>query len=124
MATEVLVTSLSSVEQTATEHTVGARMGRQRVSLGGVLLDDLDVSGATQRVAEFRQSGQAHQVVTINLDFVRTAQRNPGFRAALNSADLAVADGMPLVWLSRMKGHPLPERVAGVELVTENCRVT
>ena len=36
----------------------------------------------------------------------------------MNGADLAVADGMPLVWLSRFKGQPLSERVAGVELVT------
>src|SRR5205085_8213625 len=36
-------------------------------------------------------------------------------------ADLAVADGMPLVWLSRLKGEPLVERVAGVELVQDCC---
>ena len=123
MATEVLVKSLSSANQPATEHPLTTGMSRPRVSLGGVLLDDVDVSGAARRIQEFLQSGQAHQVVTVNLDFVSTAQRDSGFRATLNSADLAVADGMPLVWLSRMKGQPLPERVAGVELVTEICRL-
>jgi N-acetylglucosaminyldiphosphoundecaprenol N-acetyl-beta-D-mannosaminyltransferase len=62
-------------------------------------------------------------VVTVNLDFLSIAERNSTFRETLNEADLAVADGMPLVWLSRLKGEPLAERVAGVELVGESCRV-
>ena len=61
--------------------------------------------------------------MTVNLDFLSIAERNPEFRATLNAADLAVADGMPLVWLSRLRGQPLTERVAGVELVTESCRL-
>jgi exopolysaccharide biosynthesis WecB/TagA/CpsF family protein len=62
-------------------------------------------------------------VVTVNLDFLTIADRNPQFEATLNGADLAVADGMPLVWLSRLRGESLCERVAGVELVMESCRV-
>jgi N-acetylglucosaminyldiphosphoundecaprenol N-acetyl-beta-D-mannosaminyltransferase len=37
-------------------------------------------------------------------------------------ADLRVADGMPLVWASRLRGTPLPERVAGSSLVAPLCR--
>ena len=38
-------------------------------------------------------------------------------RAYLDDADLVVADGMPLVWASRLAGTPLPERVAGSSLI-------
>jgi N-acetylglucosaminyldiphosphoundecaprenol N-acetyl-beta-D-mannosaminyltransferase len=62
-------------------------------------------------------------VVTVNLDFLSIAQRDKLFRRTLNTADLAVADGMPLVWASRMRGEALPERVAGVDLVIESCRL-
>jgi N-acetylglucosaminyldiphosphoundecaprenol N-acetyl-beta-D-mannosaminyltransferase len=96
---------------------------RRRVELGGVLLDQLDLTGAVDQITAFIRSGQPHQVVTVNLDFLSIANRNPEFGATLNAADLAVADGMPLVWLSRIKGEPLNERVAGVELVLESCRV-
>jgi exopolysaccharide biosynthesis WecB/TagA/CpsF family protein len=96
---------------------------RRRVELGGILLDQIDLAGAVDRITAFVQSGQPHQVVTVNLDFLSIADRNPEFEATLNGADLSVADGMPLVWLSRLKGRRLDERVAGVELVMESCRI-
>jgi N-acetylglucosaminyldiphosphoundecaprenol N-acetyl-beta-D-mannosaminyltransferase len=95
--------------------------GRARVELGPVLIDRVDLLGAVERIRAFVASGSPHQVVTVNLDFVKLADRNPGFRYAINAADLAVADGMPLVWISRLKNQALPERVAGVELVGESC---
>jgi N-acetylglucosaminyldiphosphoundecaprenol N-acetyl-beta-D-mannosaminyltransferase len=61
--------------------------------------------------------------VTANLDFLTIAERDQEFRQTINSADLAVADGMPLVWLSRLRGQPLPERVTGVDLVDACCEL-
>jgi N-acetylglucosaminyldiphosphoundecaprenol N-acetyl-beta-D-mannosaminyltransferase len=96
---------------------------RSRVELGGVLVDQINLSGALQQVREFVRSGNPHQIVTVNLDFLSIAADHPEFRATLNAADLAVADGMPLVWLSRIKGKTLAERVAGVDLVTASCEI-
>jgi N-acetylglucosaminyldiphosphoundecaprenol N-acetyl-beta-D-mannosaminyltransferase len=45
-------------------------------------------------------------------------------RRALNSADLVVPDGMPLVWLGRWHRHPLKRRVYGPELMETFCRET
>ncbi len=125
MATE----ALALVGSQTPEPTLIGRRGaardalRPRVNLGGVLVDQLDLDGALERVRAFLEAGRPHQIVTINLDFVSVAQRNPEFRQTLNQADLAVADGMPLVWLSRLKGMPLAQRVAGVDLFTECCQV-
>jgi N-acetylglucosaminyldiphosphoundecaprenol N-acetyl-beta-D-mannosaminyltransferase len=96
---------------------------RRRIELGGVLIDQIDVAGAVERLRELLVDGGSHQVVTVNLDFLSIAQHDPAFRRALNAADLAVADGMPLVWASRLRGQPLPERVAGVDLVNQSCRL-
>lgn len=103
------------------EHEVATR--RVRIDLDGTLVDRVDRSEAVERIRGFMQSGSAHQIVTVNLDFLSIAERNPHFRALINSADLAVADGMPLVWLSRLRGTPLAERVAGIELVDESCQM-
>jgi N-acetylglucosaminyldiphosphoundecaprenol N-acetyl-beta-D-mannosaminyltransferase len=46
------------------------------------------------------------------------------FRGALNSADLVVPDGMPLVWLGRWHRHPLKRRCYGPELMETFCRET
>jgi N-acetylglucosaminyldiphosphoundecaprenol N-acetyl-beta-D-mannosaminyltransferase len=45
-------------------------------------------------------------------------------RRALDSADLVVPDGMPLVWLGRWHRHPLKRRVYGPELMETFCRET
>jgi N-acetylglucosaminyldiphosphoundecaprenol N-acetyl-beta-D-mannosaminyltransferase len=104
-------------------YTQPADSARSRVELGGVLVDQINLSGALEQVREFVRSGHPHQIVTVNLDFLSIAANHSEFRATLNAADLAVADGMPLVWLSRIKGKALAERVAGVDLVTASCRM-
>ncbi len=96
---------------------------RPRVHLGGIAIDQLNFDEAVDRIREFLIDGRSHQVVTANLDFLSIAERSSEFRSTINSADLAVADGMPLVWLSRLKGTPLPERVTGVELVDACCEI-
>ncbi len=61
---------------------------------------------------------------TVNVDFIvntycatRSTPRTPALAAVLRRAELVIADGMPLVWLSRLIGTPLPERVTGADLV-------
>src|SRR4051795_5327586 len=99
------------------------REARQRVDLGGVLIDRVDLGSAVDRVRGFLRSGKTNQIVTVNLDFVAIARRDQGFRETINAAEMAVADGMPLVWVSHLPDEPVPERLTGVELVDECCRL-
>jgi N-acetylglucosaminyldiphosphoundecaprenol N-acetyl-beta-D-mannosaminyltransferase len=102
----------------------GGRDGlAERVELAGVMLDRIDRRAAAATIEGFFADGGRHQIVTVNTDFIRIARRDADFRSALNDADLAVADGMPVVWLSRVRGTPLPERVAGIDLIDDCCRV-
>jgi len=57
-------------------------------------------------------------VVTLNLEMMATAIRDPGYGQLLRDADLLVADGMPLVWLSRLlpPACHVPERTSGTDL--------
>ena len=56
-------------------------------------------------------------VATPNLDFVMQAGKDPELYRILTQADLVIADGMPIDWLSGRLGPKLPERVAGSDLV-------
>lgn len=94
-----------------------------RLDLFGVLVDQVTLDAAMAWVYAFLNDGQPHQIVTVNLDFLYLADRDPEFRATINEADLVVPDGMPLVWLSRVLGSPLKSRVTGVELVDASCRI-
>jgi N-acetylglucosaminyldiphosphoundecaprenol N-acetyl-beta-D-mannosaminyltransferase len=96
---------------------------RHRVDLGGVLIDQADMTSTVDRIRGFLGSGRLNQIVTVNLDFVAIARRDESFRETLNAAELAVADGMPLVWVSRLMGSPVPARITGNDLVDECCRL-
>ena len=123
MATEALIAHEPPREAPGRVLSHPVREARMRVDLGGVLIDRVDLDAANDRVRGFLRSGRTNQIVTVNLDFVAIARRNAQFRDTLNAADLAVADGMPLVWVSRMGEEPLAQRLTGVELVDECCRI-
>jgi N-acetylglucosaminyldiphosphoundecaprenol N-acetyl-beta-D-mannosaminyltransferase len=61
-------------------------------------------------------------VVTPNVDILRRWVRDQGFRELIASASLNVADGVPLVWASRVQGTPLRGRVNGTDLVVRLSR--
>jgi N-acetylglucosaminyldiphosphoundecaprenol N-acetyl-beta-D-mannosaminyltransferase len=55
------------------------------------------------------------QIITVNPEFVMTAQQNALFRQCINQAALVVADGIGIVLAARYLGKPVPERVTGVD---------
>jgi len=68
-------------------------------------------------------SGRAHHVVTVNPEFIMTAQTNGAFRDVLNGADLALPDGMGIVHAARLLGKPVRERVTGVDFVNRFAEI-
>lgn len=94
---------------------------RKLIIILGVPVDDLNLEETLDRIGELvergRTRGKSHQVVTINADFVVKAMGDPELRYLLQEADLATADGMPLVWGARLLGVSLESRVAGADLV-------
>lgn len=91
--------------------------GTSRITLAGVRFDVLTEQRVVSLVRESLGQGAGGRIVTPNVDILRLARRDPAVRGYLADADLVVADGMPLVWASRLAGTPLPERVAGSSLI-------
>jgi N-acetylglucosaminyldiphosphoundecaprenol N-acetyl-beta-D-mannosaminyltransferase len=93
--------------------------GAARAEVGGVGIDAVDMAAAQAwleaTIAQRPRPGC--RVSTINLDYLVLASRDDAFRTVLRSADLAVADGAPVIWLSRLGRDRLPGRVAGADLV-------
>lgn len=88
-----------------------------RLRIGNLAVDMVSFEQALDRIVAIRESGRGGAVFTANVDHTVLANDEPLFRAAYERVALAVADGMPLVWLSRLLGYQLPERVAGSDLV-------
>ena len=79
-------------------------------------IDNLSLDETLDRIAGFVRSGRPHQHVAVNVDKLVKASRDPELRRIINACDLVSADGMPVVWASRLLGRPLKERVAGIDL--------
>ena len=85
----------------------------------GVSLDE----AATWILDEIRQprvgAQTARLVVTLNPEIAILARSDDRLATALRRAELSVADGVGITWAARRKGLELPQRVPGVDLVTE-----
>lgn len=90
-----------------------------RVNVAGLPFDVVDTAGAAERLCVAMRDGRRLFLSTPNLNFLVAAQRDAAFRASVEASDLSVADGMPVLWLARLQGTPLPERVAGSTLFDE-----
>lgn len=94
---------------------------RKLLIILGVPVDDLTMESALERLEQFiavgRATGKTHQVATVNADFVVNALHDPELRYILQTADMATADGMPVVLGARLLGVPLTGRVTGADLV-------
>jgi N-acetylglucosaminyldiphosphoundecaprenol N-acetyl-beta-D-mannosaminyltransferase len=90
-----------------------------RVVLCGVSIDALTMRQTVDRIRETLKSGGRLAIGIVNVAKLVNMRRDPLLRESVESSDIVLADGAPLVWLSRWKGTPLPERVAGIDLMFE-----
>jgi N-acetylglucosaminyldiphosphoundecaprenol N-acetyl-beta-D-mannosaminyltransferase len=87
------------------------------VVLLGLPFHDLSLDEIITECGEMMEGESPRYVVTANVDFTTQADEDADLRKIVFFADRVVCDGMPLVWLSRIFGHPLKERVAGSDMV-------
>lgn len=81
----------------------------------GVGIDDLTLDEAIEAGAALLERERFHYVVTPNPEFILAAKKDEGFRQVLNGADLALPDGIGVVYAARLLGRPLKGRSPGVD---------
>ena len=75
------------------------------------------------RCRELIQTGRATQHVVINAGKVVMMEDIPGLREVISACSLVNADGQSIVWAARLLGIPVPERVAGIDLMERLLRL-
>lgn len=83
----------------------------------GLPVQRLTMAQTLRRVEELIQAGQPGYVITANLHYAMLTAELPDLDEINRRAAILVADGMPLVWASYLKGKRLRERVCGSDLV-------
>lgn len=96
---------------------------KNRIHFGRAVVDMVSKEEVLARVQTYLQEPRnlawPAVIATVNAQFVHLAGRQPRFAAFLENADLSIADGMSLVFGSRLLGNPLPERITGVDLTED-----
>src|SRR5438445_12768795 len=84
--------------------------------LFGVPIDALTMEEVLDRVDQTIIERGRLRIGVVNAAKLVHMRRDPTLRADVLSSDLILADGVPVVWASRLLGRALPERVAGIDL--------
>jgi len=105
----------------------GLGFDRNVYYLLGLLFDAVDMDGAVRAVTDAVRTKRKTFISTPNLNFLISSQKNEIFRNSVINSDLSIADGMPIVFLCKMFGIPIKERVAGSSLIdalrdNEECK--
>ena len=90
--------------------------GRALVCVLGLPFDAIGVEQAVERIRHDAFSGRRCFVSTPNLNFAIAARSDAAFRGSVLNSDLSLVDGMPLVWIARLLGTPVPMRVSGADV--------
>ena len=108
------------------------RLPPPQVDILGIKIDAVTMDKALSRVEEMLNDGKKHYIVTPNPEFVITAQKDKEFMKILNGADLAIPDGIGIVWASKILNRSAPspknrpnictERVTGTDLMIQLCQ--
>lgn len=83
----------------------------------GMPLDALSETQTIERVLSGVRGGRGGAVLPANLAVLREYTFSQALKPLMETIDVVVADGMPLVWASRLQGTPLRGRVAGSTMV-------
>jgi N-acetylglucosaminyldiphosphoundecaprenol N-acetyl-beta-D-mannosaminyltransferase len=92
------------------------------VSLYGVPFSKMNMQQTVDYLVQAVESQRSHRIVTGNPIMLMAGLEDSAFHKTLMTADLVVPDGAGVVWAARHVGHPVPERVAGFDLMHELLR--
>ncbi|WP_289281985.1 WecB/TagA/CpsF family glycosyltransferase, partial [Methylophaga sp. UBA5088] len=84
--------------------------------LMGLPFDFVSIAESAKLIEQAISSKKRCFLSTPNINFTIAAHGDDAFYQSVAVSDLSVIDGMPLVWLAKMMGLPVKERVAGSDL--------
>lgn len=94
---------------------------RDRVHVVSLDADVCDHNSAVGRIVALAERGEGAYVCFGTVHMVMESHDSPDFGAKVNAADMIVTDGMPLVWMQRLRGHKNAERVRANDLMILLC---
>jgi N-acetylglucosaminyldiphosphoundecaprenol N-acetyl-beta-D-mannosaminyltransferase len=95
-----------------------------RVNILGVGVNAIDMAQAINLVDSAVSQGRKGYVCVTGVHGIMEAQKDAGFEAILNHSLLTTPDGMPTVWVGRLKGFSQMRQVTGPNLMLRVCELS
>ncbi len=89
---------------------------REVYCIGGLPFDAIDMAKTMARLRDAKFRKTSCFLTTPNLNFLALSQNDRDFRNSVIYSDIVIADGMPIVWIAKLLGIPVRERVSGSTL--------
>lgn len=96
----------------------------ERIKFLNTEIDNLTMTESVEYIDKLIQRGRPSYVVTPNVDHIVKLEKDEEFRKVYQNADLILADGMPLIWISKLLKNPIKEKVSGSDLFPEICKLS
>jgi N-acetylglucosaminyldiphosphoundecaprenol N-acetyl-beta-D-mannosaminyltransferase len=93
------------------------------LQINGLRFDALTLEGAVCAIVRESLKREKLLAIPVNVDVLMLTEADPELKHICQNADFVFADGMPIVWLSRLLRQSLPERVTGADMLPEICKV-
>lgn len=90
-----------------------------KVNIFGVDILNISFKEAVEMVKRLLKEDKPHYIITPNTEIVYDAKNNKEMAEIINKADMTIADGIGLVYASKIRKKPLKERVTGYDLSME-----
>jgi N-acetylglucosaminyldiphosphoundecaprenol N-acetyl-beta-D-mannosaminyltransferase len=82
----------------------------------GIPVDIIEMPTVLRRIESAAANAEPFLISTPNLDHLVTSRTDAEFRETLLRSNLCTADGMPIVWIARLLGVPIKNRIAGADI--------
>lgn len=94
------------------------------VTILGIKVHKVDMAMTLDAIRGFIASGTPHMIVTADASSIARAQTDKGLKDLIDEADLVTPDGVGVLWGAEKLGTPLIERVSGVEIAEQMCKMS
>ncbi len=91
-------------------------LAREVYCVLGIPIDVVDMAEALRRIDVAAATSVPYLISTPNLNFLISSRYDAEFRESVVQSDLCPPDGMPIVWVARIMGLPIRQRVAGSDI--------
>lgn len=88
-----------------------------------IVIDNITTSEAIGKVTKLIIDKKKSYIVTPNVDHIVQLEKDSEFRKAYQGAELVLVDGKPLIWISKLYGTPIKEKISGSDLFPLLCEL-